>query len=63
MKIAVCSDLHLEFGDIDFANDQNADVLILGGDNFVAEDIKNFSRGVFAISGNKSAFSSIKIIQ
>ena len=43
MKIAVCSDLHLEFGDLDFTNDENADVLILGGDIFVAEDIKNFS--------------------
>jgi Icc-related predicted phosphoesterase len=43
MKIAVCSDLHLEFGDLDFTNDENADVLILGGDIFVAEDVKNFS--------------------
>jgi len=43
MKIAVCSDLHLEFGDLDFNNDENADVLILGGDIFVAEDVKNFS--------------------
>jgi Icc-related predicted phosphoesterase len=43
MKIAVCSDLHLEFGDLDFANDGDADVLILGGDIFVAEDVKNFS--------------------
>lgn len=43
MKIAVCSDLHLEFGDIDFSNDENADVLILGGDIFVSEDVKNFS--------------------
>jgi len=39
MKIAVCSDLHLEFGDLDFANDENADVLILGGDIFVAADL------------------------
>jgi Icc-related predicted phosphoesterase len=42
MKIAVCSDLHLEFGDLDLTNDENADVLILGGDIFVAEDCKNF---------------------
>ena len=39
MKIAVCSDLHLEFGDLDLTNDDNADVLILGGDIFVAEDL------------------------
>jgi len=43
MKIAVCSDLHLEFGDLDFNNNVNADVLVLSGDIFVAEDVKNFS--------------------
>lgn len=42
MKIAVCSDLHLEFGDLDLTNNENADVLVLGGDIFVAEDVKNF---------------------
>ena len=39
MKIAVCSDLHLEFGDINLQNTDNADVLILGGDICVAADI------------------------
>lgn len=39
MKIAVCSDLHLEFGDLDLVNSENADVLILGGDIFVAGDL------------------------
>ena len=39
MKIAVCSDLHLEFGDLDFTNDSNADVLILGGDIFIAKEL------------------------
>lgn len=43
MKIAVCSDLHLEFGDLDLENTESADVLILGGDILVAEDVKNFS--------------------
>jgi Icc-related predicted phosphoesterase len=43
MKIAVCSDLHLEFGDLDLTNNENADVLILGGDILVADDVKNFS--------------------
>jgi Icc-related predicted phosphoesterase len=42
MKIAVTSDVHLEFGDLDLYNDENADVLILGGDIFVADDCKNF---------------------
>ena len=39
MKIAVCSDLHLEFGDLDLHNDQAADVLVLGGDIMVAQDL------------------------
>lgn len=39
MKIAVCSDLHLEFGDLDLTNDDGADVLVLGGDIFVADDL------------------------
>jgi predicted phosphodiesterase len=43
MKIAITSDVHLEFGDLDLHNDENADVLILGGDILVAEDFKNFS--------------------
>jgi len=34
MKIAICSDLHLEFGDIILKNEESADVLILGGDIF-----------------------------
>lgn len=32
MKIALASDLHLEFGDIELKNTENADVLILAGD-------------------------------
>jgi len=39
MKIAVASDVHLEFGDLDIVNDQNAQVLILSGDILVAQDI------------------------
>jgi predicted phosphodiesterase len=42
MKIAVCSDLHLEFGDLDLQNDEGADVLILSGDIFIANDLKNY---------------------
>ena len=32
MKVAVCSDLHLEFGTIELKNTESADVLILSGD-------------------------------
>ena len=39
MKIAVCSDLHLEFGNIDLQNTENADVLILSGDVCVANGL------------------------
>ena len=39
MKIALVSDVHLEFGDLDFDNDSGADVLILGGDICIANDI------------------------
>ena len=39
MKIAVASDVHLEFGDLYIQNTQGADVLILSGDICVAEDI------------------------
>ena len=50
MKIAICSDLHLEFGDINLQNTDDADVLILGGDICVADDIgkpdpNNFMEG------------------
>jgi Icc-related predicted phosphoesterase len=39
MKIALVSDVHLEFGDLDFDNDSGADVLILGGDICVGADM------------------------
>jgi Icc-related predicted phosphoesterase len=39
MKIAICSDLHLEFDTISLENTENADVLILGGDICVAKDL------------------------
>jgi predicted phosphodiesterase len=50
MKVALCSDIHLEFGDINLQNTENAEVLILGGDICVAADIgkpdtNNFMEG------------------
>jgi DNA repair exonuclease SbcCD nuclease subunit len=41
MKIAVCSDLHLEFQDIILKNEEGAEVLILSGDIMIAEDLHN----------------------
>lgn len=40
MKLAVASDIHLEFGPITLTNTENADVLILSGDICVAQDLK-----------------------
>ena len=40
MKIAVCSDIHLEFGPISLENTGNADVLILSGDICVAKELR-----------------------
>ena len=37
MKIALCSDLHLEFQDINLKNTEGAEVLILSGDIMVAD--------------------------
>lgn len=39
MKIAICSDMHLEFADFFIQNTENADVLVLSGDIFVAVDL------------------------
>lgn len=39
MKVALASDLHLEFADIELKNTENADVLILSGDIMVAQDM------------------------
>jgi len=39
MKIALVSDVHLEFGFLDIRNTENADVLVLSGDICVAKDL------------------------
>jgi Icc-related predicted phosphoesterase len=39
MKIALCSDVHLEFGQLILANTEGAEVLILSGDICVATDL------------------------
>jgi hypothetical protein len=40
MKIAICSDVHLEFGPLTLENSGNAEVLILSGDICTAVDIQ-----------------------
>lgn len=41
MRVALASDLHLEFQDINLKNTEGAEVLILSGDILVAEDLHN----------------------
>lgn len=41
MKIAVCSDVHLEFGNLTLDNSEGAEVLILSGDIIVASELKD----------------------
>ena len=43
MKIYVTSDVHLEFGDCIIKNEDNVDVLILGGDIMLAQDLHDHS--------------------
>lgn len=44
MRVGLCSDLHLEFGDVKIPNDQGVDVLILSGDILVENDLDIFDR-------------------
>jgi predicted phosphodiesterase len=44
MKVAICSDLHLEFGDLDLKNTEGADVLVLSGDILVENDLDVYDR-------------------
>ena len=39
MKIAICSDVHLEFGQLELENTHNAEVLVLSGDICTAVDL------------------------
>jgi predicted phosphodiesterase len=44
MKVAICSDLHLEFGTITLENTEGAEVLILSGDILVERDLDVYDR-------------------
>ena len=44
MKVAICSDVHLEFGDATIENKEDAKVLILSGDILVENDLDIFDR-------------------
>lgn len=53
MKVAICSDIHLEFGTISLENTDNADVLILSGDICIANDL--LERDVYESEYDKSS--------
>jgi hypothetical protein len=58
MKIAICSDLHLEFGDLELENTHGADVLVLGGDIFIASELRDFmydDSGLIAVTATARA--------
>ena len=40
MKIAICSDVHLEFGQLSLENTENAEILVLSGDICTAVDLQ-----------------------
>lgn len=65
MKISICSDLHLEFGDIQIKNNDGASVLILSGDimtarhpklDFLEQCSKEFDQ-VLYVAGNHEFYN------
>jgi hypothetical protein len=57
MKVALCSDVHLEFGTISLENTENADVLILSGDICVAKEV--FVRDTYNLRGEHDKSNKI----
>jgi len=57
MKIALCSDLHLEFEDIDLKNTGGAEVLILSGDIMIAQDLHSHSEEKVLTAGMNDSLS------
>jgi predicted phosphodiesterase len=56
MKIAICSDLHLEFGNIELVNPGDVDVLILSGDICVAKDMMHHDSNGIVDFGKSSRY-------
>lgn len=56
MKVGICSDVHLEFGDINIQNTEGADVLVLSGDIMVAKDLGAPDPNNFMEGGRSSRF-------
>ena len=54
MKLAIASDLHLEFGDCELLNTESAEVLILSGDILVVDDLRAWDSNNILGEGTKS---------
>lgn len=54
MRIALASDVHLEFGQLEIQNMEGADALILSGDICVAKDLNDFADVGFLCESKKS---------
>lgn len=48
MKLAICSDIHLEFGDLNLINTDGADVLVLAGDIMLAQPMRSHPPEILA---------------
>lgn len=57
MKLALGSDLHIEFGALEVTNKHDADVLILSGDIVLAKDLRHFDpSGIIELGNNGQRF-------
>lgn len=63
MKIAVASDLHLEFSDLVIENPEGADVLVLAGDIFIAQDLHDHPEERIAASTSKLSHRQLRARQ
>jgi Icc-related predicted phosphoesterase len=59
MKLALGSDLHIEFGDLEVTNKHDADVLILSGDIVLAKELTQFDpTGILELGKDGQRFMS-----
>ena len=63
MKIAICSDIHLEFGDIDLKNTEKADLLIISGDLLIAEYLHQFPEDGSILEDTEQSFKRRKAFE
>lgn len=57
MKLAIASDLHLEFVTLELKNTENADVLVLAGDILVESDLREYDPHAFIPMNHSDRFT------